>query len=447
MSTGKAQIQALLTLINDAAGRAMSEYDRAGAEVPTLESVDPHPLDGIDDTSALKRAIRLLEGACEQLCATLAPPHHTIINRTQNCEWPCLLVALETRIADALTGHLGGLHVDVLSKIVGVEPGKLARVLRLLATKHCFTEVETNIFANNRLSLVLHSTNPVRDFAYTHLSCNLKASTVLCENLTKEPYAHSYELKDAPLMHSMPPGETTTDFYAWLKSHTFQRAMIGMVSFFQYFCFLTDFPLDYDWTGCKTLCDLGSGAGNFSLPFARVHPEIHISMVDLPGPISEAQAFWEKEYPQALQEKRVEFVEGDFFQPISVKNQDIYYVRNCIHNWPDDIALVILRNAREAMGNHSRLLIHDYVIRHLNRTPSTIVDKALQLEPAPEPLLPNFGVGGVRAHNQDFTMLLTFNARERTLDEVSSLAEKVDLVLDGVYDIGETCMLRFKSAV
>ncbi|KAJ7161877.1 S-adenosyl-L-methionine-dependent methyltransferase [Mycena crocata] len=445
--TGKAQVEALLALINNAAYQAVSEYDKTGTDVPILGSVDPHPLDGSIDTSALKKAIRVLEAACEQLCVTLAPPDHTIINRTQNCDWAGILVVLETRVADALAGHPGGLHVDDLSKVLRVEPGKLARILRLLATRHCFTEVGANVFANNRLSMMLHSSNPIRDLAYTHLTLNPLAISVLCENLTKEPYAQSYELKNAPIMHAMPPDEVKTDFYDWLKSHpekreTFQRAMIGMGRVMGSPAIL----YNYNWDDCKTLCDLGCGVGNFSMPFARLYPNVRISMVDLPAAISQAKASWTKDYPVAIEENRVEFIEGDFFKPIPVKDQDIYYIGNCVHNWPDDLALKILQNIREAMGNHSRVLIHDYVMRHLNRVPSNSSEGSLQLDMAPEPLLPNFGMGSVRAHYQDFTMLLTYNAKERTLDEVSSLAEKAELILDGVFDIGETCVLQFRAA-
>jgi hypothetical protein len=88
------------------------------------------------------------------------------------------------------------------------------------------------------------------------------------------------------------------------------------------------FPsLDYNWDGCTTLCDLGSGVGNFSLPFARLHPDVHVSMLDLPGPMQQARAFWTKEYPMAIDEKRIQFIEADFFEPLPVKDQDIYYVR------------------------------------------------------------------------------------------------------------------------
>ncbi|KAJ7719245.1 S-adenosyl-L-methionine-dependent methyltransferase [Mycena maculata] len=438
--SAKAQIEALLALINNAAHQAIAEYDKAGKEVPTLDSVEPHPLDISDDTSGLKKAIRLLEGACEQLCVTLAPPSHTITKRTQNCDWPCIMAVIEARVPDILAGHPGGLHVDELSKKIDIDAGKLSRILRFLAARHCFTEVDADVFSNNRLSLMLHSANPIRDLAYIQLNSNIQASTVLWENLTTQPYTRSHELHDAPLMQAL---QFKGSYYEWIESQpekrpTFQRAMVGFGQVAGSRCVF----YDYNWDGCKTLCDLGSGVGNFSMPLARLHPEIHVSMLDLPGPMAQARALWAQEYPTAIEEKRVEFIEGDFLRPLSVKDQDIYYVPNCLHNWSDDAALVILENICQAMGSHSRLLVHDSIIRPLTRTPGKRVD----IDEAPGPLLPNFGIGSARSHNLDITMLLAFNTSERTLDELKNLATKAGLVMEGVLDMVEMCMLEFRVA-
>lgn len=80
MSTNKAKLEALLKLVNSATQEAIAEYEKAGGDVPSIDSTEPHPLDNAIDQVALKSAIRTLEGACAQLCTTLAPPSHTAIN-------------------------------------------------------------------------------------------------------------------------------------------------------------------------------------------------------------------------------------------------------------------------------------------------------------------------------------------------------------------------------
>lgn len=81
-SGGKAQLEALLDLINMSVRDAIAEYEKSGHGVPSLDSQHLHPfkLDSSYDTLALKKAVRVLEGACESLCTTLAQPGHTLTN-------------------------------------------------------------------------------------------------------------------------------------------------------------------------------------------------------------------------------------------------------------------------------------------------------------------------------------------------------------------------------
>ena len=76
----KAKLEALLTLINTTARDAIALYEQHGDDVPSIDQMEPHPLDDAVDSTALKKYILTLEGACAQLCTTLAPPAHTAIN-------------------------------------------------------------------------------------------------------------------------------------------------------------------------------------------------------------------------------------------------------------------------------------------------------------------------------------------------------------------------------
>ena len=76
----EAQLEALLDIITTSARQAIVEYKKDGSDVPTIHSKTYHPLDFATDTVTLKKAVRLLEGACQQLCASLAPPQHTVCN-------------------------------------------------------------------------------------------------------------------------------------------------------------------------------------------------------------------------------------------------------------------------------------------------------------------------------------------------------------------------------
>jgi hypothetical protein len=66
MSTNKAKLEVLLKLINSAAQEATAEYEKAGGDVPSIDSTEPRPLvnDDAFDNIALKSVIWTLEGAC-----------------------------------------------------------------------------------------------------------------------------------------------------------------------------------------------------------------------------------------------------------------------------------------------------------------------------------------------------------------------------------------------
>jgi hypothetical protein len=78
------------------------------------------------------------------------------------------------QVVDLLLDKPEGVHVDELTKQSRLRPGKLGPILRLLVSKHCFTEgtvsflpslifgniyvtVKPTVFANNRLSIKLLS--------------------------------------------------------------------------------------------------------------------------------------------------------------------------------------------------------------------------------------------------------------------------------------------------
>ena len=79
MST-EAHLESLLEIINSSARQAIAEYKKGGNDVPTINSAEFHPLDTSTHHVALRKAVRLLEGACQQLCASLAPPQRTVFN-------------------------------------------------------------------------------------------------------------------------------------------------------------------------------------------------------------------------------------------------------------------------------------------------------------------------------------------------------------------------------
>lgn len=64
----------------------------------------------------------------------------TLTVSLQHMEPAALLAVTDAKIADMLVGKPTGVHIDELSKQSGLDAAKIGRILRALATKHCFQE-------------------------------------------------------------------------------------------------------------------------------------------------------------------------------------------------------------------------------------------------------------------------------------------------------------------
>ncbi|KAG1840374.1 S-adenosyl-L-methionine-dependent methyltransferase [Suillus subalutaceus] len=444
LDEAEAKLEALLDIINSSARQAIAEYKNTGHGVPSADATAFHLLDSATDTIALKKAIRLLEGAYHQLSAILAPPQHTVTNFVLNYNWACIDVALRARIADVLDKHPEGLSVDRLAEAVNLDKSKTARILRALSLMGCFKEVERDVFANTRLSLILKSTNNTGCFAGLHSRGVTKYAGVLYESMTDEEFSRSHEPDKAPRVLVSRREGITGNYWKMINNdderrEAFHRAMLGLNEMVGASAVLHHYP----WDNISSVVDIGSGIGTFSTPLAKMFPHLKITNQDLPEVLLEAQNAWEKNAPEALLDGRVEFVPFNFLEDVPVVGKDVYYVRlrHIIHNWPDHEAATILRNIRKVMGPNSRVLIHDCVLFHTVQEPDIGTDG---LSTAPEPMLPNFGAGAHRSYQMDMTMWLIHNTKERTLGELKILGASVGLVLTQVYDLVETMVVEFR---
>lgn len=121
------------------------------------------------------------------------------------------------------------------------------------------------------------------------------------------------------------------------------------------------------------------------------------------------------------------------------------------HDWPDKAVITILRGVCDAMKPSSRVLIRSspFVIISDELINRTIVEEfVLQradrvskadsaFKQAPEPLLPNYGVGRIRQYALDLDMMVMANSQERRLEEFIKLAEEAGLNFVKLWDFGE----------
>ncbi|TFK35060.1 O-methyltransferase-domain-containing protein [Crucibulum laeve] len=402
MTPAHGQISALVTLISDATKIVESYYEKSSKPyIPSLDDIEPHPFDNEILGKELRNAIQTIEGACAQLSATVARPSHTTVNRLMGVfESSCLNVAVRFKISDVLKEKREGMHISEIGQKAGVEERKIGRVLRCLSSKHYFREVSKNVFANNRLSIQLLSSNPLSSLAFHFTDEGMKSSAFLSETLADPEWGHSYAAYHSAFnKYTKYPGPLFMYY-----ENTVQGLML------------------------------------ITMQLAKAYPSLKLVLQDLPKRIQQAKnEIWPKECPQAIQENRIRFEPIDFFNQPPVDYCTIYYLKNIIHDWPDADCIKILSQVKSAMGPHSRVLIQEYILQHANRVPN---DQS-EFEQAPEPLLPNYGAGRIRQYNLDIDMITMLNSEERTGGEFIRLGEAAGLKFTKVWDIGELGLVEF----
>ncbi|KAI6131221.1 hypothetical protein EV401DRAFT_2118090 [Pisolithus croceorrhizus] len=310
--------------------------------VPSVNSANFCPLDEALDQVELKAAIHTLEGACAQLCMTLAHPGHKEMNLVQDYDYSCVRLAVRGKITNILVDYPKGLHIIELSKKINAEPKKLSHIMRLLTMRGCYSEVSKDVYVNMQLSLVLHSENSVSHMVNLHTESVSKGAALIHENL-KEPWT----------VYSYHPGLilTTGPFFDWMRQKSYHRSMESLAIIMS----SSAFPFNK----YSTVVYIGGGIGAFSLPLAKVHKHMKITVHNLPEALRPGMS-GQKYCPGAIQENQVEFSELDFFTQVPVLGWDIYYMQFLF----------------------------------------------LRLHSAPEPMLLNFGVGNIWRYAQDMTIMV-----------------------------------------
>ncbi|KDQ22115.1 hypothetical protein PLEOSDRAFT_1109237 [Pleurotus ostreatus PC15] len=444
MSAPPNDLTSLAKLISDSVAVVTSEYAKAGHAPPTLESTTEDPFRSPELVSEqLKTAIKIIEAACAQLSATVASPGHVITNKSYNFVEPvCMRVALGARITDHLLNKPKGLHVDELGSLSNQDPGKLGRILRTLATNHVYTEVAPNVFANNRLSMKLLSTDAVSGLV-GHMSDEAMKAAVVLGDVFEDPVkCKSSRLEDSAFQHAH--AVSAFNYYGEIpeRARLFERFSQAMVGWAE----VTGramLPRIYPWGDLppnSTVVDVGGGNGHATLDLLKAFPALKIIVQDTGTAALQGREYWEKEHPTALDEQRVDFVAFDFLAEAPVEGGAVYYLRHVLHDWPDVDCVKILKNVRKVAGPKSKLLINEFVPQYIVR--GGLASNAQ----APAPLLPNYGAGNKRLYQQDMNMMILFNSKERTLEEFIKLGEASGFRFEKLWDGGEAGIIEFAPA-
>ncbi|MGR6920795.1 methyltransferase [[Actinomadura] parvosata] len=169
--------------------------------------------------------------------------------------------------------------------------------------------------------------------------------------------------------------------------------------------FATELAERYDFSGARTIVDVGGGKGHILATILRAHPRLRGVVFELAHTAPVARAYLAGRGVG----DRAGVITGDFFSSVPVE-ADIYLLSNVIHNWDDPEATKIIQNVLAVLPEGGRVLFVDMV---LPDDDSPHMGKELDMR-----MLGMFGGGG-----------------ERSLSEYTALLREAGLEVTGVTEL------------
>ncbi|WP_326567417.1 methyltransferase [Amycolatopsis rhabdoformis] len=224
------------------------------------------------------------------------------------------------------------------------------------------------------------------------------------------------ELAFIELAHSITTGEAAyprrygQDFWADLASNARLRESFDRQMTLRLNEQIPQLVAGFDWSRFPEIVDVGGGRGDVLAAILTAHPTLRGHLLDLPPTAADAR----RTFAAHGLDERTEVTAGSFFDPLP-PGADAYVLVDILHDWPDPQAHHILARCADALAPTSRVLVVEPLADHGANTESALA------------------------------MLTIFGGRERTLDELRTLASAHGLILEAVTDVtAQRTLLEFR---
>lgn len=260
----------------------------------------------------------------------------------------CVIEVAELNVADAL-GEGAETPAELAQKI-GVSTNALGRVMRYLATKGLFEDLDGR-FRHNELSRYLRNDHPMSIRNSVRLGMGWTFWGLLGHTLrTGRPAVEAIEpgglweylVKNPELAQRFDESMTA-------KSRATSAAIAKL----------------YDFSGFGTIADIGGSQGYLIETILDATPNAKGILFDLPHVIEGAHV---------KGSSRLTLQGGDFFKdPLPVA--DAYLMMNVIHDWNDEESIDILTAVRKVAPSSSKLLLVEMLMPETPKAhPSVVLD-------------------------------------------------------------------------
>ncbi len=300
--------------------------------------------------------------------STHEKPPHAVLFEMLFGAWTAKILAEVVRldVPDALAS--GPLTADELVRQAGIgaHPVALHRALRACAALGIVTEDSVGRFGPTRLSALLTRDAPgtLKRFVEYSGGTLWKVWSGLPEGLaTGAPQARAQLGMDFFDYLGANP-KALEEFGATLKAHS-AVANAGVME-------------RYDFTGIRTLVDVGAGYGPLAIAVLEKYPEARGVVFDLPEVIKAAPTQLPVKNESVT--RRLSYIAGDMFR--EVPPADAYVLKLILHDWDDAACATILSNVCARLPRGGRVISIDNVMPPLgdaSDVPQKLLDVNMML--------------------------------------------------------------------
>lgn len=256
----------------------------------------------------------------------------TLMETLQGALWStCLVEVADLKVADAL-GDSPQAPAELADK-VGANANALGRVMRLLATRGIFEDLDGS-FRHTPASRLLRTDHPQSMRGMIRLGISTRPFLA----------AFSHSLRTGrPAVEALEPG----GIWEYLAKNPAMARIFdeGMTSKAR--LDIATILGAYDFSSFATIADIGGGRGHLIRAVLETAPRSKGVLFDLPHVI---------ESTQGIASSRLALAAGSFFED-ALPACDVYLLMHVIHDWDDQDSLAILRAVRRAAASSSKLLL------------------------------------------------------------------------------------------
>ena len=275
------------------------------------------------------------------------------------CGYPltALRIGCDIKLFNILQDAGKPLTVDDLAAKTSVAPILLGRLLRYMASVRLIKETGKDTFTGNNVTKTF--TNPgFQGGVYHNHDYAQPGLQLLPDFLKKHNYEDVNNATDTPILQAW--GATGMPIFAHYPTQPelfghFQQFMavqrLGMPTW------LDVYPYKAQAESLSSpeqpfFVDVGGGFGHQTLAIRQALPKLPNKFIlqDMAQTLA---------MPPTVKHPGIENVVQDFWTPQTITGAKIYYLRNVIHDYPDEEAVKILKLTKDALGPDSVILLDE----------------------------------------------------------------------------------------